>query len=231
MGKSEVAMNLAALRARADGMTRLVDLDVVNPYFRSRESRSLLHKLGVHVISSVEGLEMADLPALSPSIRGAIEGPAPVVIDVGGDQAGARALGRFRRVLDTRPFDFLLVTNYNRPLCTTAESAVRLAREIEAVARLKFTGIVSNTHMASDTRSEDVQRGLELSYATAGLLGIPVVIVAISEDCFARGVRAPSEWNGSVVLLRRFNDPDRVLSQEAEHSYLWEDDDSNGHSQ
>lgn len=209
-GKSEVAMNLAIQWARNAGSALLVDLDIVNPFFRSRESRHRLSELGVEVISSREGLEMADLPALSPAISGAIEGSKPTVIDVGGDKAGATALGRFAPVLSNRPYDFLLVTNFNRPFSTTAESTASLGRDIEVASGLQLTGLVSNTHMMSDTTQEDVEKGMKLAGRVRDLLGLPIVMVAVSEEAFAQGVGPSDDWQGRLMVLQRYNDPNRV---------------------
>ncbi|HWQ58651.1 MAG TPA: hypothetical protein VN540_06490 [Clostridia bacterium] len=171
-GKTEFAVNLAVSLARAGQETTLADLDIVNPYFCSRERKAELERSGVRAILSAGG--NADLPALNPAVYAMLEPGVYGVMDVGGDPAGARVLGRFAARIREIEHELLCVLNFNRPETATPEKAQRYLREIERSARLAVTGLVNNTHLLCDTAAEDVLRGAELAERVSASTGIPV---------------------------------------------------------
>jgi hypothetical protein len=171
-GKTEFAVNLALAFAREGRRPILADLDIVNPYFCSRERKTALEDRGVRVVLSSGG--NADLPAVNPAVNALLEPGVCGVMDVGGDPAGARVLGRFAGRIKEIDHELLCVLNFNRPETAAPEQAVRYLRAIEQSARLAVTGLVNNTHLLGDTAAEDIQRGAELADEVARLTGIPV---------------------------------------------------------
>ncbi|SHJ28694.1 ATP-binding protein [Lutispora thermophila] len=174
-GKTEFAVNYTFKLAREGYKTAIVDLDIVNPYFRSRQMEPEFQEMGIKVISSsVKGLS-GDLPALSPEINTVLEDKSfETVIDVGGDKVGATALGRYHDKLDKEEYDMFFVLNANRPLTADKDSAIRYLRSIEQGSRQKITALVNNTHLCGETRVEDIIKGQELCLQVAEELGLPL---------------------------------------------------------
>lgn len=179
-GKTEVAVNAAIGMARGGERVVLADLDVVKPYFRSREAADALARAGVDLVAPEGDLATADLPILLPRVRGLCTGfSGRVVMDVGGDENGARILGALSDLLQIADHDLVLVVNFRRPFTPDPESAVAMAREIEQVSRLRMTGVFSNTHLMDWTTREVVEEGLQMARRTAEMLGVPVVGVGV----------------------------------------------------
>ena len=174
-GKTEFAVNYTLMLAASGLKTAIADLDIVNPYFRSREKEPMFVKHGVRVIgSSLKGVSL-DVPSVSPEVYSLMQDKSiSVVLDVGGDKAGARALGRYHEYLDNEPYDMFFVLNANRHLTNDVEGAVNYLRSIEDGARQKFTGIINNTHMCGETTIEDVIKGYELAKKVAEATNIPI---------------------------------------------------------
>lgn len=153
----------------------LVDLDVVNPYFRSREKTEELESEGIKVISSSIKGSNADLPSISAEVSVPIlDKSYQLVIDLGGDNVGARVLGRYREDILNDNYDMLLVLNANRPETQTVEQSIAYIRAIEESSGLKVTGIINNTHLLKSTSIEDITRGQELAEKVADKLNIDV---------------------------------------------------------
>lgn len=175
-GKTEFAVNYALALAREGHAVMLADVDIVNPYFRSRERRRLLEEAGVRVISSSQECSDADVPALPAELMTIFENrEIRGVIDVGGDPVGARVLARFQPKIIREDYNLLFVLNANRPEVRTAEAALAYLRSIEAVTGLSCGGIVNNTHLCGETTPEEILRGAELAAAVSKEAGIPVV--------------------------------------------------------
>lgn len=175
-GKTEFAVNYALALARGGRAVMLADVDIVNPYFRSRERRGLLEEAGVRVISSSQECSDADVPALPAELLTIFENrEIRGVIDVGGDPVGARVLARFQPKIIREDYNLLFVLNANRPEVRTAEAALAYLRSIEAVTGLSCGGIVNNTHLCGETTPEEILRGAELAAAVSKEAGIPVV--------------------------------------------------------
>ncbi|MBI4915511.1 MAG: hypothetical protein HY825_06655 [Acidobacteria bacterium] len=181
-GTTEIALHVA-LRLAGTGVTvALVDLDVVKPYFRSRSARDFLTEKGVGVIAPEGELAHADLPIVMPAVRRALQDPAArVVLDVGGDPIGTRALGSVSDVIPVAETDHLLVLNFRRPYTETEDDAVVMARATEAAARIPLTGLISNTHLLGETTPEIVVEGYERAREVGSRLGLPVVAVGADE--------------------------------------------------
>lgn len=179
-GKTEIAINAAQAVQRAGHRAVLVDLDVVKPYFRSRAARAVLAAQGIEVIAPQGENIFADLPILAPVIRTAVrDASRTVIVDAGGDPTGARALGSLADVIPAEGTETLAVLNFRRPFTATPEEAVSMVRAIEAAARRRVTGLVSNTHLLGETTLETVLSGLALARQTGAALGLEVRAVAV----------------------------------------------------
>lgn len=184
VGKTNFSCNLALDLAQDGFDVTAVDLDVVNPYFRTTEQRSLLEGAGVRLISPVcaEAGTSLDIPSLPSSMGPAFDmasKQAPVIVDVGGDDVGSTALGRFMPAISQNDYCMLGVLNVFRNLVQDPADAVQNLHEIEDASRLKLTALVSNAHLKDDTTSSCIERGYEYAQEVAHLMGIPLVGVTI----------------------------------------------------
>ena len=184
-GKTNIALNYARMLKRAGEKVAIADLDIVNPYFRTKDSAADLQAEGIDLIVSDFANSNVDFPALpkeiyaltAPSETGAeCRTPrAKVIIDVGGDDRGALALGRY--VPDIRAegdYEMLAVVNASRPLTQTAADTVEVLREIESACALPFTGIVNNTNLGQQTTAETVLNSCAYADEIAALMKLPV---------------------------------------------------------
>ena len=181
-GKTEFALNLAfKLRETGEKVT-IVDLDIVNPYFRTKDAEKELTEAGIEIIAPVYANTNVDVPALPPNIYAAFEKEGYVIFDVGGDDDGATVLGRFKGQFDAAEYDMIGVVNTKRPLTTTSEEIVESLAAIERVSRLKFTGIVNNTNISDETTAEIVNSGTEICSDAAKKLGTKLKYVSALES-------------------------------------------------
>lgn len=172
-GKTEFAVNLALAAAEECSSVCLVDLDIVNPYFRSYERRDVLEEAGIKVLVTSNG-GLADIPSLPGEIASVfVNREQRSIIDLGGDPVGARVLGFYKPQLDQVDYDFWFVLNANRPETNTPEKAQRYLENIEFMSKQKVTGIVCNTHLCGDTGPEDIVRGDRLAHALSQAAGLP----------------------------------------------------------
>lgn len=203
-GKTEFSVNLALALAAEGARTALADLDIVNPYFRSRERRELLEAAGVRLIAASQALADADVPALPAELHGLLEDrTVRGVLDIGGDPSGARVLRRYRPRILKEDYQLLYVVNANRPEVRTAERSVEVLRGIEAMTGLRCTGLVNNTHLCGETGPEDIREGAALAEEVSRLTGVPVVCHAAEArlrdqlqdlDVFPIEIRMKKPW-------------------------------------
>lgn len=182
VGKTNFALNLAYDAQRSGKDTTLIDLDIVNPYFRSSDYKSFLEKAGIRVITPVYAGSTLDSPSLSGAIYPALEGASeasPVIIDVGGDDVGATALGRFADTIRAQTYRMIYVVNAYRNMTQTPEEAVELLREIEEQSGLKAEGVVNNSHLKSETDSAVIEASLDYAQKVTSLLGLPLIATTI----------------------------------------------------
>jgi len=175
-GKTEFAVNLALYQATQRKGVMLLDLDIVNPYFCSREREQQLIDAGVEFIAPSPQCRTADVPALPAEVNKIFavkEGHA--ILDVGGDGAGAKVLSRYMPQLTACGYDMWLVLNANRPQTSTADKALEYIKMIESASRLKVTGIVNNTHLCGFTTAGEVKRGSELAHELCAKTGLPLI--------------------------------------------------------
>lgn len=162
-GKSEYAINLAKKYSEQELSVSLADLDVVNPYFRSREVREKFKKDNIEVIAPEGSYSHADLPMLSPRIKGEIENHSKVVIlDVGGDPNGCRTLGRYREQILKRGYKMKFIVNTKRPFTSDKDGIIKMYNELEQVSKLKIDEIICNTNLLDTTTEKEVKKGIEI---------------------------------------------------------------------
>lgn len=182
-GKTNIALNYA-YKLKVHGLNvSIADLDIVNPYFRTKDSEKDLKDAGIELISLPFAGTNVDLPALPPETYGLVmRNDKYVILDIGGDDRGAYALGRFTPyILEENNFDMFFVVNFYRPLTRNAEEAFEVFNEIEEAAKMKFTGIINNSNLGEETTAEDIEKTIEKAEELSRLTSLPVIYTAINE--------------------------------------------------
>ena len=182
-GKTNIAVNYALWLRRQGKDVAIADIDVVNPYFRTKDSQRELEAAGVRVVALPFANSNVDLPALPSEVYSLVQRRSEyAVFDVGGDDRGAYALGRYvPAILEENDFDMLFVANFYRPLTRTAADALTVLREIEGACGVPVTGIVNNSNLACLTTAEDVLRTQPLAQELAALACVPLVMTTAEE--------------------------------------------------
>lgn len=182
-GKTNLSLNLALSLAKGNNKVTLVDLDIVNPYFRSGDYKELLSKYDIKVICPQSLGTTLDSPFLSAEIYSVFNDDGRyVIIDVGGDDAGAFALGRFsKNIQRLKDYNAYYVINKFRALTSTPQEAAELLSEVEAASRIKATAIVNNSHLQGLTTAEDILSSLQYAKQTAKLLKLPVAFTTVPQ--------------------------------------------------
>jgi len=180
-GKSETAVNLAA-HGRGRGLSvKITDLDLVNPYFRSREARGPLEDMGVEVILPPAKYMHADLPILTPGVAAMIKNPSDLtLLDVGGDDVGARVLAALAEAFKGRPITVLQVLNRLRPFTADAKGCMAMQNQIEAASKLKITRLVSNGNLMDETCPQTIYDGLDLVTRVSRQTGLDIAFITAS---------------------------------------------------
>ncbi|MGD2014932.1 MAG: cobalamin biosynthesis protein CbiA [Desulfobacterales bacterium] len=182
-GKTEVSINLAVNRKQAGLSVGIADLDLVNPYFRTREARTTLTDFGIQVILPPEPYLHADLPVLSPTIAGMIRDSGEVMIlDVGGNDVGSTVLAALADAFRGKKVHMLQVVNPLRPQTNTVSGCLRLRDEIETAAHLTITGLVGNANLIDETSVQDIYRGYEFVQSVARESGLPLAFITVSQE-------------------------------------------------
>ena len=185
-GKTNVAVNLAFTLKKTYENVVIADADIVNPYFRTKDSESELEKAGIRLICSKYANSNVDIPAMPQELYAVTDDKTiRAVMDIGGDDRGAYALGRFSHMIaEEDDYEMLAVVNMYRPLSKTPELAADILKEIEAAAKLKFTGIVNNSNLGKDTRTEDIFKSLSYAEEISKIMGIPVKMTCVKKDLY-----------------------------------------------
>lgn len=201
-GKSEFSLNyVLKLREVSDKKVALADLDVINPYFRTRERKALLEENDIKVIASSVDTPSVDIPAISAEVSvPLVNTDYDYVMDLGGDEAGPKVIGSFRNYFDNIDgYDMFFILNANREKTQTAEDAFEYMKKIERTSNLKVTGIINNTHFLKATTVEDVLHGQEVARELSKLSGVPIKYTA----CLEKLVKdLPDDIEGDVVPIK-----------------------------
>ncbi len=183
-GKTNVAVNLAFYLKQQYNNLVVADLDIVNPYFRTKDSLDDFKAMGIELICSEYANTNVDIPALPADMyRLTADKSLTAVIDVGGDDRGAYALGRLvPEIKEENNFDMLMVINGYRPLTPDAPSTIEVMREIEAACGLKFTGLVNNSNIGDETTAQSVLNSLSYANEVSRLSGLPIVMTTAKAE-------------------------------------------------
>ena len=175
-GKTNVAVNMAYDLKQQYNDIAIADLDIVNPYFRTKDSKEDLESRGITLISSEYAGTNVDIPAMPQQMYMLTDNKnLHAIIDVGGDDRGALALGRIApAIVEENDYEMLFVINCYRPLTRDAESTIEVMREIEDACKMKFTAIVNNSNLGNETKIEDVLDSLPYADEVSRLTGLPI---------------------------------------------------------
>ncbi len=187
-GKTNIAVNLA-LKLKAEGKNvRIADLDIVNPYFRTKDSAEALAAAGIELISPAFANTNVDLPALPAELYSLVQQKESyAVMDVGGDDRGAYALGRYApAILEENNYEMCFVANFYRPLTPTPQDALEIMREVEQAAGIPFTAIINNSNLGNATDAKAVEATFEKAKELAALSGLPILYTAARADLCAK---------------------------------------------
>ena len=186
-GKTNIAVNYALRLAKEGKQVSIADLDIVNPYFRTKDSQAELEAAGIDLISPQYANSNVDLPALPAASYRLVQDKASYgIMDIGGDDRGAYALGRFvPSILEENNYRMVFVANACRPLTRTAEDALEVMREIEAACGLRFTDLINNTNLGSETTAETVLSAVPYMEELSRLSGLPVFATTATADVAA----------------------------------------------
>lgn len=185
-GKTNVAVNYALWLKNFEQNVSVADLDIVNPYFRTKDSAKVLEKSGIKLISSEFANSNVDTPALPGEIYSVFDDKSVYsVLDVGGDDRGALALGRYvPRLLEENNYEFLFVINKFRFLTKDAGSTIEVMREIEEASKLRFTAIVNNSNIGEETTKEDVLSSAKYANEVSALTGLEIKMTTVKSDLY-----------------------------------------------
>lgn len=182
-GKTNIAVNMALELCKIRENVAVADLDIVNPYFRTKDSEEDFKANGIKLICSQFANTNLDLPSLPADLYSITDDKeTSVILDIGGDDRGAFALGRLSpEIIKENNYDMYYVINKYRPLTPDAESAYEIMLEIEAACGIKFTGILNNSNLGSQTSAEDVLNSLEFADRLSEITSLPVKATCIEK--------------------------------------------------
>lgn len=185
-GKTNIAVNYAMMLKKQGYDVIVADLDIVNPYFRTKDSEKELQEMGIELISSKFANTNLDIPSLPQEMYRTVQDKSKyAVMDIGGDDAGAVALGRFAPFIkEENNYDMVFVVNFFRPLSRTAEEALEIMREVEASSKLKFTSIINNSNLGELTTAEDVLSTEKEAQKLSELSGLPLKLTSVKESLY-----------------------------------------------
>jgi len=173
-GKTEVAINLALTLKSPT----IIDLDIVNPFFRTKDAEGKLLANGIKLISPEFANTNIDVPSLPPEIFAGLQGENDLVIDAGGDDNGAMALGQFNRYFKEKPYEMYFVINVKRPLTSNAIDIIEMLKSIEAASRIKATALINNTNIKSETTANDLIYGQKIVDEVSNITRLPIKAIS-----------------------------------------------------
>ena len=182
-GKTEIAINLAVNRKRAGYDVKVADLDLVNPYFRTREAGALFNRMGIELVIPAQKWLQADLPILSPAVSGLIRQAGQLtILDAGGDDAGATVLAALADAFADKTVRMLQVVNPYRPKTDTIDGCLQIKGEIEAASEIAINGWVGNANLMDETTAEDLYSGYAFVSELSRLTDLPLEFITVAEE-------------------------------------------------
>jgi hypothetical protein len=179
-GKTEVAVNYAIKLKEEGNDVIIVDLDIVNAYYRTKDNEKMLNEMGIEVISPLYANTNVDIPSLPPDILKVFANKdKKIVFDVGGDDAGAIALGRFFSYFSQENYQMYSVINTKRPLTDNKEDIIIVIRDINYNSRLQITGLINNTNLSYETKCEDILKGEKIVKSVCEEINLPFIFTSL----------------------------------------------------
>jgi len=216
-GKSEYSINTALKKANKLNNVVLVDLDLVNAYFRSREVRSFLKKHKIKTVVPVEKVYYSDLPIAGPGIKGLIlSDQHNLIIDVGGDDMGARALGFYREELLNKQYNMLMVINPLRPFTDNVQKIIEMKESIERTSGLFITSIISNPNAGARTSINQVLDQHQLVVAAAQKMNLPIQELIVHQDLLNSNPGLQAQLDIPVTSINIYLMPQWLWKQQKE---------------
>lgn len=199
-GKTEVAVNYALKLAEANYKTAIVDFDIINPYFRTADAKEELEKNNVKVVLPMYANTNVDIPVIPTEIYSLFQDKQyKVVLDVGGDDLGAKAVSRFKEEIVSDDYEMFFVINTKRGMTDTPEEILEMIALIEDGANLKITKLINNSNLLEETSPEIILEGNKIIAEVSAKLGIPIAITAGMEEPMS-GLSS-QQLSGSELLL------------------------------
>ncbi len=184
-GKTNIAVNLAVDLKKVKEKVAICDIDIVNPYFRTKDSEELFKEKGIRLICSAYANTNVDIPALPQDMYAVTDDKELYsILDVGGDERGSLALGRLAPMIKQEDYDMFYVINKFRPLTRDVESALQVMQEIEGACKLKFTGVINNSNLGLETTADDVIGSLEFANEFCKKVSLPLVFTSVDQKIY-----------------------------------------------
>ena len=183
-GKTTVAVNYAISLARLKNKVSIYDLDIVNPYYRTVDALGMLEAEGVDLVVSPFAETNVDIPAMNSASYKMIDDLSRfAVVDIGGDDRGALALGRFsKKIKEEKNFEAYMVVNKFRPETKDLSGVLSVMEEIERAGKIKFTALVNNSNLGKETTINEILEGEDFCKEIEKNTSIPLKITSIRKD-------------------------------------------------
>ncbi|MBQ0098712.1 MAG: hypothetical protein KBS62_07285 [Oscillospiraceae bacterium] len=185
-GKTNIAVNMAFELRKQREKVAVADLDIVNPYFRTKDSEKEFRESGIRLICSDFASSNVDLPSMPADLYSITDDKSlSIILDIGGDDRGALALGRLsEKIIEENDYEMLMVINKYRPLTRDAQSTLEIKNEIEFASKIPFTGIINNSNLGAETTAEDVLDSLEYAEEVSKLSSLPIVMTSVESGLY-----------------------------------------------
>lgn len=185
-GKTNIAVNMALDLKRQYENTVIADLDIVNPYFRTKDSKDMLEKAGIRLVVSQYAGTNLDIPAMPQEMYSLTDDRRiKAILDIGGDDRGALALGRLAPAIrKENDYEMLMVINCYRPLTRDAASTIEVMREIEYAGGIPFTGLINNSNLGDETTAQVVLDSMDYARETAAQSGLPICCTTVEKSLY-----------------------------------------------
>jgi len=201
-GKTEVSLNYALHLRKDREKVVIVDLDVINPYFRSREKEQLMEEQGIEVIYPKK-LKYADLPIITADLKRLLHNEEYYgVIDVGGDKEGATVLGSIADSVQAAKYELNLVVNTKRPFTSNAEGIIKMKDQIEFAAKMNVDNLICNINLGQDTQLGDLKEGYPIVKKAADKMNIPIKFISVREDLKESSLKL--NYEEEIFTIKRF---------------------------
>lgn len=204
-GKTEMAINFALKAAKNEGKVTLIDIDIVNPFFRSSEMELILNENNIELISPNYVHTNLDIPSLPATINGVFyRENETIIFDVGGDPEGARVLGAYKEYLDKADYNMYFVINTRRPFTSNVDEIIEMVNEIEAYSRQRITHLACNTNLSYETTIDIVKEGIKIVEEVSNKTNIPIAYINIPNNLENE---LPKEYEDKKFLMTLYMKP------------------------